>query len=65
MPDQATSGTDRLQYDKQGKVIGRLIKLPEGHSLLSLDIGYVLVKMQDTGRVRIWNTKTRQLVEFM
>jgi hypothetical protein len=65
MSDQATGGVERLQFDKQGTVIGRLIKLPEGPSVLSLDIGYILVKMEDTGRVRIWNTKTRQLVEFI
>lgn len=65
MPDQTGSSVERMQFDKQGKVVGKLYKQPEGPSTLLLEPGYMLVKMQDTGRLRIWDSNTRQLVEFM
>lgn len=65
MSDQTTIGATRMQFDKQGKLIGKLYKMPEGPSVLLLETGYMLVKMQDTGRLRIWDTEKRQLVEFM
>lgn len=65
MPDQANSRAERLQFDKQGKVVGKLTSTPQGYSVLLLEPGYILVKMDSTERIRLWDSNTRQLVEFM
>lgn len=64
MRDKATGLNKRLQLDTEGKVIGKLIEAGGGRSYLLLEPDYMLVKIQETGRIRVWDNKERKLVEL-
>lgn len=64
MRDQAESGADRLQYDKEGNVVARLSRTPAGMWVLIPEPDYPLVYEIETGRLLLWNRKTGETVKF-
>lgn len=56
--------TRKMQLDTEGTVIGTLIEAGGGKSYLLLESRYMLVKLQETGRIRIWDNRDRKLVEL-
>lgn len=64
MSDKTTRSGERLQCDSDGQMIGTLIDSGNGNSYLMLEHGFMLVKVEETGRIRIWDSKKRKLVEF-
>lgn len=62
--DKTVGRSERLQCDSDGQMIGTLIYSGNGNPHLILEPGFMLVKMEETGRIRIWDSKKRKLVEF-
>lgn len=63
MRDKTSSIAERLQYDTSGELVGTLIEC-NGVQRLLLEPGFMLVKDQSTGRVRVWGGKNNALVEL-
>lgn len=64
MRDQAESGIERLQYDTEGELVGKLVKSSFGRWILFLEPDFQLVVIPETGRIRIWGGKNRKLIDL-
>jgi hypothetical protein len=64
VPNKTPSGTTRLQYDTEGELVAKLVKSGFGPWIIWLEPGYQFVRVEETGRVRIWGGKDRKLIEF-
>lgn len=56
---------ERLQFDTEGQLVGKLVNSGEGRSYLLLEPNFMLIKMHETGRIRIWDNKNRKLVDLV
>lgn len=56
------TNTERLQYDKDGQLVGKVIRSPLGLALL-LEPGFIYVETEE-GETRVWGGKNRELIEF-
>jgi hypothetical protein len=65
MSDKAKSRPERLQFDTEGQLVGKLVDSGEGRSYLLLEPNFMLIKMHETGRIRIWDNKHRRLVDLL
>jgi hypothetical protein len=65
MPDKASGCRERLQFDTEGQLVGKLVDSGEGRSYLLLEPNFMLIKMHETGRIRIWDNKHRRLVDLL
>lgn len=65
MSDKAASKHKGLQFDTEGQLVGKLIDSGAGRSYLLLESNFMLVKMQETGRIRIWDNKNRKTVDLV
>ncbi len=53
-----------MQLDKDGHTLGTLIKTAFGPPVLILEPGFLLVKIPETGRVRIYDCERKKLSEL-
>lgn len=65
MSDKTQSKHTGLQFDTEGQLVGKLIDSGAGRAYLLLEPNFMLVKMQETGRIKIWDNKNRKTVDLV
>jgi len=64
MSDQIDGGYERLQYDTEGQVVGKLLKAPFGQWILLLKPDFILVATNDPDKFKLWDCKRLKVLEF-
>lgn len=64
MRDKAQGADQRLQFDSDGQVVGRLVKAPFGAWILLLKPDFILVTKDRINCFGLWDSKRHKLVEF-
>ncbi len=55
---------ERLQYDTDGQVVGKLVKTVFGQCVFLLQSGFVLIQHESTRRLGVWDCNRRKVVKF-